>query len=230
MSILFLMLPFVGCATPAPLVHLTPRTPDVHWVSGRPVMAKQSEDVRVAVAFEEQHHQLVGIRLEIENRRDERLEVGPADVTFVKCTGTSRKTCGAAELPVDPEQVLTMLDEEASRSRAEAENQQSRYVPLLLLSAVGDLGSGHGAHDTITVADSAALARVEHATELSRLEQQRAHWSSRALRRSTLLSGRAVAGIVYVPYDPKTHLVWLEVRAGERRFHFCFQQALKAVK
>src|SRR5215831_2015707 len=61
----------LGCATPAPLVRLAPIGPNTAWVSGRPVIAKEDAGIRVAVAFDQQVDDALGMRVEVENDSDE---------------------------------------------------------------------------------------------------------------------------------------------------------------
>jgi hypothetical protein len=43
----------VGCAAPAPLVGLSPVSPDKVWMAGRAVVAEEQSGVHVATAFEQ---------------------------------------------------------------------------------------------------------------------------------------------------------------------------------
>jgi len=108
----------VGCAMPAPIVRLEPRTPgNVVWVAGRAVQAKERAGVRVAAAFERQQGNGLGIRVEIENQTGAPIDVGPDGVTFMTCARVDNASCVGSWGVVDPEQVLAGLDEQQSRSR-----------------------------------------------------------------------------------------------------------------
>jgi hypothetical protein len=67
-----------GCATPAPLYRLDPRsTNGLVWVSGRAVIEKEQGGVRAATSFEVHDGSLLALRVEIENLTEAPIDVGP---------------------------------------------------------------------------------------------------------------------------------------------------------
>jgi hypothetical protein len=227
----------VGCAMPAPIVRLEPRTPgNVVWVAGRAVQAKERAGVRVAAAFERQRGNGLGIRVEIENDTGASIDVSPDDVTFMTCATRDNASCVGSWGVVDPEQVLAGLDEQQSRSAAEASNSQGMYTTLVFLSVIGDaaqIASGHANSttglDTVAAADAADAAGARADGVQMSIEGQRELWSNAALRRNTLEPGRGTSGLVFVPVDLKTHYLWIHVRAGGQIFAFGFQQSVRSV-
>ena len=231
-----------GCATPAPLVRLEPRdAADVVWVAGRAAIAAGRAGVRVATAFERQHDNVLGLRLEIENRTNAAFEVSPEDVTFTTCTGAAIETCSSPLRVTDPEATLQALDENQSREEASGKNQQVFATTLVLLSFaadVGSLASGRGGGDrggnttglsTLALSSNALALEAQHGRNLQSGAWAREVWSNVALRRSTLAPGRGVAGLVYVPVDLKAQFVWLKVWAGGQRFDFGFKEIVRRV-
>jgi hypothetical protein len=228
----------LGCATPAPIVRLDPRTArDVVWVSGRAVVAKEKDGVRVATAFERQDGQLLAIRLEVENSTSAAIDVNPSRSTFATCPTANTESCVGAYSVVDPEEAIQALDERQSRERAAATNQATFDTSLVLLSAVGDvasIASGHADRTTglttVSLAEQgeANVAHVE-ATQGS-LESRRQVWSDVAFRRSTLAPGHGAGGLVYVPIDRAARYVWLYVHAGGQTFPFGFVQTVQQVR
>jgi hypothetical protein len=226
-----------GCATPGPLVTLAPRSSvGVVWVSGRAVVANEKEGVRVAAAFEQQEGDALGVRLEIENDTARPFEVGPEGVTFMSCPAIDNATCQGSLGVVDPEGVLTGLDEQRAQTSADAANSQALYGTMVFLSAVGDVASianGH-AHattglQTAAVAENGQAAAAQSSDALSSFASQRQLWSDVALRKNTLVPGHGTAGLVFIPIDLKAHYLWIHVRAGGQIFPFGFQQLVRQV-
>src|SRR5882724_3979769 len=230
--------PAAGCAMPAPIVRLEPRSANsAVWVSGRAVLEKERAGVRVAAAFEHQEGNSLGVRLEIENQTEAPIEVSPDDVTFMVCPSPDNQTCTGSWGVVDPEQVLDGLDQHQSRAVAEAANTEAFDTSLVLLSAVGDvaaIGTGHANRSTgvgtaALAADGAAdTARAKD--DLSSVASQRELWSNVAFRRSTLAPGRGASGLVFLPIALKAQYVWLHVRAGGQSFTFGFTQTVRKVE
>jgi hypothetical protein len=54
-----------ACASPQPVVRLTPRSPDVFWSAGLAVVTRAVEGIRVAAAFDHQAGPLVAFGLEV---------------------------------------------------------------------------------------------------------------------------------------------------------------------
>jgi hypothetical protein len=222
-----------GCATPGPLVQLTPTAPDVVWVSGRASVAREDAGIRVATAFEHQDGPTLGLRVEIQNGTGQNLDVDPHEFTFTTCRSSDIATCGATYRIIDPEGVLASLDEQQSRERADAANSQAFLGTMVILSAVGDaatLASGkaniHTGENTLASASLMESDAAARNTSLQSIAVQEQVWSSEALRRNTLFPGRGTGGRIYMPIDLKAQMVWLHVRTGGRVFSFPFQQTV----
>jgi hypothetical protein len=221
-----------GCAAPAPLVRLTPYNPDVVWVSGRAVVSEDQDGVRVAAAFDEQAGDGLGIRVEVENASDERLEIAPADVTYTLCATEAVGSCAPWRQVADPERMLIEIDAARSREQANASNDQAAMVPFLILGAVGDVASIASRHPTNNAAAISSEMDDDanrHASTITSLDSEHQRWSADALRRTTLIPGRGTAGYVYVPVDTRAQVVWLQVMIDDRRFTFRFRQTVTQV-
>jgi hypothetical protein len=224
----------LGCASPAPLVRLEPRSgKHVVWVAGRAVLAKEQDGVRAAAAFEQQDGNLLALRVEVENQTDGSLEVTPERITFVTCKAVGNDSCGGAYQVVDPEDVIAHLDERQSREAANAKNEAAFNTSLVLLSAVGDVASlasprhrRRGSDTLVAIEHAEASAARAEATQGS-LASRRQVWSDVALRRTTLASGRGTSGLVYVPVTLDAAYVWIFVQAGGHEFPFGFKQQVR---
>jgi hypothetical protein len=222
----------VGCATttPEPLVRLVPNGPHTAWLSGRPVVAREEAGIRVAIAFDQQVEDTLGMRVEVQNDSADAADVSPRRVTFSTCTTTAQKeTCSNAQAVLDPEEVLTDLEAERSRERAQAANDHEAMTPLLILSAVGDVAGVAGgvvAGDGGDVAGQMERDQARHQGAVATLDSEHERWSTAALRRTTLFPGHGIAGYVYLPTDLHASRVWLMVRVGDHRFSFGFDQTL----
>jgi hypothetical protein len=222
-----------GCAAPAPLVGLVPRNPDsVTWIDGRAALEREQDGVRVAMAFEAQRGELLGLRLEISNGTSAAFEVGPHDVTYMPCAGNATASCVGSFDIVDPEEMLTSIDTTSSREKAQAANAQAFDGTMVLLSVVGDVGNAARGRPTFSSALAASEmqgdeARHQNAQMTSANERQL--WSDVAFRRNTLPPGRGASGLIYVPINLKTGYVWIHVRAGGHILPFGFRQVVTQV-
>jgi hypothetical protein len=213
-----------GCALPSPLVRLEPATRNVTWVSGRAAFQKETPVVRVATAFEQQLGNKLGFRVEIQNLRDEQLEVEPHRFSFTACHGETRESCQPTEPVIDPEQVLHIIDARASRQRAEASNAEARGTALILHSLAADVGDYRGR--THAAANRVDAQAIRYQNSQASLANSREMWANVALRRNTLLPGMGVAGDVFVPIDLKAKVVWLHVRGDGWKVSFPFYQSV----
>ncbi len=230
-SLLVIAVPLVGCATPAPLVRLNPKAADIIWVGGRASVRQENGGVRVATAFEHQDGPLLGLRLEIENASQARLEVDPKNVTFTKCRDETVGSCAPTQRVIDPEQALADLDVAQSRGMADAANTQALLGTLVLLNAVGDLSSAAHGHpssglNTMAAADLMENGAAASNNTLATIAWRRQIWSNQALRRNTLDPGQGAAGLVYLPIDLRANYIWLHVRVAESLFQFRFEQVV----
>jgi hypothetical protein len=220
-----------ACATPQPLVRLHPDTPDVIWVAGRASVQQSQDGIRVATAFERQDGRTLALRLEVQNGTAARVEVDPRNITFSTCRTAITTSCKPSQRVIDPEQMLLVVDTAASRTAADAANEQVALGTLALLSAAGDVASAASGHpDRATgegtaaavgmMGDAAAAADTQEAS----LAVQRQVWSDQALRRNTLFPGQGIDGLVYIPIDPQAGFVWLQATVGGHTFPFHFAQ------
>jgi hypothetical protein len=222
-----------GCATPAPIVRLTPQSPNVIWVSGRMAVEQEGGGVRVATAFERQDGGNHAIHVEIENRGDQPIEVGPEDIWFAPCEDPDSASCMTSRGVINPEQVLVDLDVRESKEHADAVNNQAAMTSLLILSAVADTAQVASHHadastgtTTVAIAASMDADQSQHETATLNIAAQREVWSNVALRRTTLFPGRGVAGSVFFPADLRKGFVILCVRAHGHVFPFWFRQTV----
>jgi hypothetical protein len=222
-----------GCATPSPLVRLYPRSPDVVWAAGRASVTREQAGVRVAAAFDHQDGPNLGMRVEVENGTEGKLEIDPHEFTFNTCRGPEISSCGIPQRIIDPEGVLLALDERQSREQANAANSQALLGTLVILNAVGDVASVASGHaDAHTGEGTVAAAALMQADAVARdssqssIASQHAMWSNEALRRNTLFPGRGTGGRVYIPIDLQAQIVWFHVRLNGQVFSFPFQQTV----
>jgi hypothetical protein len=224
----------IGCATPLPLVRLNPVSPDVVWVAGRASVQKEVDGVRVATAFEHQDGSNLAVRVEIENRTADRLEVSPQEITFSGCRNLVVTSCFPSRRVIDPEAALAALDAAQSRGAADEANSQVFFGSLMLLSAVGDVASAaHGGHPTgagtlVTASAMEGDAATRDSAQASIAVQQRI-WSDRALRRNTLFPGQGTSGLVDLPINGQSGFVWLQISVAGRLFPFRFAQVVTPV-
>jgi hypothetical protein len=224
----------VGCATPMPLVRLNPDTRDVIWVAGRASVQKDTTGVRVAAAFEHQDGSNLALRVEIENRTTDRLEVSPQEMTYAVCSGLAPASCSPSQRVIDPEQILAALAVAQSRGVAEASNSQAFYGTLVLLSAVGDVASAaHGrptsGSGTLVAASAMEGDAAERDSAQASLAAQEQIWSDQALRRNTLFPGQGTSGLVYLPINYQARYVWLQITVAGRLFPFHFAEVVTPV-
>jgi hypothetical protein len=220
----------VGCATPTPVVRLSPMTPGAVWVAGRSVEAQQRQGVRVAAAFDHQDGEAIVFRVEVANDGSKTVDVGPDAMTF---NTRAHNGWSAEALVADPEEMLANLDAAHGREVANAENDARLLTPLIFLSAVGDVASvasgqvdrGTGLRTT-ALSDQLDGSQLRHATRAQEIGAEKAMWLDVALRRTTLAPGQSAAGRVYIPLRPEAHFVRLNVWADDLAFTFVFRQTV----
>jgi hypothetical protein len=195
---------------------------------------QEREGVRVAAAFDEQHGDTYGMRVEIFNGTEERLEVGPQKIWFSSCSSMAVETCSTSRNVIDPERMIASIDAKRSVDRAAAANSQAFLGTMVLLSAVSDVaniadGRAHRATGLRTMASANHMERdaAHRSAGLSDLNAQRQMWSNEALRRNSLFPAQGTGGDVFFPIEPQARFVWLQVRVGKQRFAFHFEQEVR---
>jgi hypothetical protein len=235
-ALVFIAALLFGCATPAPIYRLEPRSPDVIWVGGRASVQQEKGGIRVATAFERQQGATLALRVEIQNGTESRLEIGPQKIWHSPCSSPAVESCRSSEQVIDPEAVLARIDEKQSVDRAAASNSQAALGTLVMLSAVTDVAAvasgqadGTTGLQTVSTANLMTSDAAHRSGGLASLEQQRQAWSDEALRRNTLFPGQGTSGIVFVPISPDARFVWVQMRVGGQRFAFHFEQNVKTI-
>jgi len=227
----------IGCATPAPLFRLDPRsTRAISWVAGRAVLEKELAGVRVVTSFEVQDGDFLALRIDVQNATGVPIDISPTDFSYMTCREADNGSCDGSYAVVDPEAMIADLDARQSRERADARNRQTFDTVLLLLSATADvatIASGHGHSMTgVNTANIAEMSEIDAARDhasLTGLASDRATWANLAFRRTTVEPGRTAGGLVYIPIDPGARYVWVHVRAGGQIFGFGFTQTRREV-
>lgn len=225
-----------GCVAPEPVLRLTPLAQNVLWIGGMAAVIQEGSSARVAAAFVRQQGDLVSFRVEVENTANTPILVGPSNFYYATCTRSAdnrNRQCGPARWAVNPEKVLLDLDIARSRQKASSMNGEALMAPLLFLS-LGAALVGTGSHDhraTSLALHSAALAgnaldasQLEDNQQASTYEMERANWETASLRKTTLLPGNRVAGLVYVARDVAANEVSLQMQLGDEVLTFRFSQ------
>ena len=232
----------LGCATPAPVLRLSPQAKDVVWVGGTEATTRAGKTVRAAVGFAREQGNQIAFRVEIENLTDTNVLLEPGLFYAMTCArkGTpSTRTCGATRLVTDPERALLALDMNRSREKAGNSNAEAFWGTMVLLDAtlgIASVAGGHGRATTsaLVAADLSAGAMQSVATgdqiQASGYELERANWAAMALRKTTLLPGKKVAGLVFTARDESASEVWLHVRIGDDILVFPFNQTVHQVR
>jgi hypothetical protein len=219
-----------GCATPLPVVRLSPRAPNAIWVAGRSVVTYQQGGVRAAVAFDHQDGETVALRVEVENDSADRLEVDPKAMWFFTCTTESE--CAPSERVADPEERLLALDAQRSNQEAQTANGQTASAVLVFLSASVDIAAAARGHASDVGQNTADVASMGEASAesgeraLAHVDSERSIWATAALRRTTLFSGHGAAGLVFLPVVPSAKYVWLNLSVSGHPFWFSFNQTV----
>ncbi|HVZ70808.1 MAG TPA: hypothetical protein VHJ20_00400 [Polyangia bacterium] len=199
------------------------------------MLSKEENGVRVAAAFEHQHENALGVRVEIANDTPAPFEVSPGDITFMTCPTIDNASCDGSFSVVDPEAMLSALDENQSRVASNASNARAFWGTLAFLSAVGDVASvanGHTRHvgeGTVAALGAGAASEANAENEQSAIDTERELWSNAALRRSTIAPGAGVAGLIFIPIDTRAQFIWVHVRAGGHVFPFGFHQTVRTI-
>ena len=236
MTVLLAVMTSIGCATPQPVLRLTPAMDNLVWVGGNAVATHQGKNARVAIAFMHEQDGLLAFRVEIDNHTPVPLLMDPARFSYTTCRLASTPEKWACKGPMtvtDPEKALLDLDLGRARDKAENENAQAFAVGMMLLEVTaGMAGAGTGKPNMALAgaagmglaADVAASAEGTENRQMTSYDFERAKWSTEALRKSTLFPGKQVGGMVYINRDLNAGEVRLFIQVGDERFAFPFQQ------
>jgi hypothetical protein len=208
----------------------------VLWIGGTAAVIQEGKSARVAAAFVREQEELVSFRMEVENTASTPILVDPANVYYATCTRSAdnrSRQCGPARWAVNPEKVLLDLDMARSRQKAGRMNEEAMAAPVLFLSLAAAMAgaASHDRHARSPALGSAALAssalkasQLEDQQQASTYEMERANWETAALRKTTLLPGNRVAGLVYVARDVAANEVSLQMQMGAEVLTFRFSQ------
>jgi hypothetical protein len=220
------------------VLRLTPLSDDLLWVNGLAAVVEDGKLARAGVAFVRPEQELVGFHVEIENTSMAPLLVDPSRFYYAACTraadGKSRK-CQPSRWAVDPEKVLLELDIAHSRQVAGQANKEALAGAFILLDMAAAMAGAAKKNPALTgaaIAHSAQMGDVIDGIEAEgdqhalAYEAQRGKWEGVALRKTTLLPGNRLAGMVYVPRARAAAEVRLHLRLGNEVMAFPFKQVL----
>jgi len=227
-----------GCFTPEPVLRMTPLSDNLLWVNGLAAVVEEGKLARAGVAFVRPEQDLVGFHVEIENTSMAPILVDPSRFYYAACTsaeaGNTRK-CQRSRWAVDPEKVLLDLDIAHSRQVASQANKEALASAFILLDmAAATAGTTHkkpaltGAAIAHSVQMSDTISGIEAESDQHAVayEAQRGRWENVALRKTTLLPGNRMSGMVYVPRAREADEVRLHLRLGSEVMVFPFKQVL----
>lgn len=227
-----------ACASPQPLVRMVPLSENVLWARGVPALVKDGKAARVGVAFAREQEGLVGFHVEVENLGMTPMIVGPRNFYHAACAATPdgrSRTCRPSQWVMDPERVLLDLDVTHARKQAHLENRLAVTSVFILLDLGASIAAAaHGKHRAATVGlvsgavavNTAGDIVAEREHESATYESRRDRWENYALRKTTLMPGQRMAGLVYLERDTTAAAVSLHFTGGGDLLEFPFAQQL----
>lgn len=210
---LAVLLALVAGCVPAPLLRLTSRDADAHWLQGRQQVRRVSDGVTVHASFDRSSDRHIGFVVEVANRSDSTILLEPERFHFTLAHpgGDAPPALRGPFQALDPEARLERLDREAAAERA----RHGTAATLDAVTGVADavLDTWQARTRTAEEEERDALHDLERAVErleeadthertLFRLARARAAWTDRALRRTHLLPGREARGWIVLPAGP----------------------------
>jgi hypothetical protein len=237
---LALALTAAGCVAPEPVLRMTPLSENVLWLRGTAAFLKENSVGRVAMAFDRQEGQMVAFHVEIENAGTEPLLIDPAAIYYAACNRSQDgqiRRCAPAHWATDPEKVLLALDVAHSRQVAGEVNEAALLGSLAVLDMAAAVAGGarHGSGALAAASGGHALATAAAIESQQRrhgvmFEAERLRWSSAALRKTTLVPGGRVAGLIYLPRETGANEIAVQVRMGKDTLEFPFKQTFIDVR
>lgn len=216
--------------TPSPVLRLSAVADetqgDVHYDQGLEIHRLQGERLRLYLGYLESSGGLFAFDVEVVNEGEDELLVSPEQFRVVDLDG-ERNALAGERVAVDPEERLLELDKMRSRSAARQVEDGQRRALTAVVDAFGDaarIGDGRSDEDWARWHSRNVERNVEemndrsrHAEQSSAIGAERLVWSQRALRRTTVPPGHAVAGTVFVQARPGAeHLLLSFEPDGER--------------
>lgn len=220
-----------ACATPQPVVRLSPRDPSAKWVQGLGVMVQKNDGVRVALAYDRNVEHRIAFRVEVVNDSGAPVHLDPRQSVCSFCRSLPgpddlSRACPQRFRMIDPEREALNAELAQSRSKAEEQDQLAVTAGLIFLSAATDaVASSKGrpsnsSSSTLLIHDNGVRNMREQTRYASAVE----FWQSAPLRRTTLDPADATSGLLLVDSVPFVPLVLVSVEVGPRRFRFAFDQ------
>jgi hypothetical protein len=197
----------------------------VKWWQGRAVVTKETDGVRVAVAFERNYDAGMAFRVEVANDTEQTLLVDPRDSSCLYCkrlpiSGEKEsKACPTQYRVMDPEQETLAAELAQSRDDALHANRVAweTGVGLVLISS--------NSPSTASFANTNALrGEMTHQARQTLYGSEVEFWQKATLRRSTLAPGEVASGLVVARVVPYIPIVHLKLSVGIRQFDFEFSQ------
>jgi hypothetical protein len=221
---------------------MTPLSDRLLWIHGAAAVVEEGKLARAGVAFVRQEQELVGFHVEIENTSMAPILVDPSKFYCAACTkledGKARK-CQPSQWAVDPEKVLLALDIAHSRQVAGQANKEAlagAFILLDMAALTAGAAQQNPALAGAAIAHSAQMGDVVGAIEAEgaqhavAYEARRGKWENVALRKTTLLPGNRLAGMVYLGRALEANEVRLHLRLGSEVMVFPFKQVLIKVR
>lgn len=228
---------FASCA-PAPVLRLKPLFSETKWIYGKEFARSATDQVEIAVAFENMDVAAIIFDLEIINLSEQPIIVSPEKFYYLPLNWpqdtTGLHAPGKISYAIDPEIRILDLDKEISRENAS-------YATATGIDAVGSLLGLFVAIATIGKEKTEEEIKEEekrrcdeevsrqereiyHANSLANLKNEKVKWESTTLRRTTLEPDQSARGRIYFRANKRAKYLRLCFPIGEANLQIVFEQ------
>lgn len=215
-----------SCATPSPVVRITPKETKTTWEQGKEFVSYQKNDFTIHCAYHGINDKSLIFDVEVINNSPEDFLLAPEQ--FVMYTDSGKwdpitNQIVYSTFPInatDPEYELLKLEMEESVTIAKMKNNQTASaivaivsIPVIAAAAISDANDSNdnneeevevsrtemAATSTIVTLDAINEGQVNNANNMGTIYDNQNVWLQHALRKTTLGPGESLRGLIYFP-------------------------------
>lgn len=235
MGALTLML-LIGCAVPQPVSRLDPITDEVNvkWSYGNQLITLPEQGgLTVSTAFRASDPANFMLEFSIRNASNDAVLVTPEQF-YYEALAADTATVLAKVYANDPEKALLEMDLQESRLRAQQQNESASELFAIAVDIADDVTDKNETQEEQNVEWAEQEARraeyesskANYELNFSSLNDERAYWANRTVRRTTVEPNYELTGSVFFPRNNDARFIRVYFIVDNQTFTATFRQVL----
>lgn len=219
-----------GCMITPKFFTLNPQEDySSYWLNGKKYIGTEQENIKIVVAFDRVEHWKAIFYMQVLNQGTQTFDLIPENFTTISDVEFGDN--GYEVSAINPEKMIMKLEKDIAVKETRLSNRKQVDIFFELCDLTGDLLQDRNERDQEldriedeTRHVSNEISYISAEDDIRNLNEVKAIWDNKVLRRTTLRPGDVISGLVYFPLNEFAKSMQLNIPIGNTVFELQYSQ------